>query len=138
MRKFFYKKLPLGGEKGLTLIEIVIVIAILGILGTIVGANLFKRFGRAKIGTTKLAIEQVEQALNEYQMDRHRFPAAGDMQSALRDYMDKVPTDSWGNEFRFEVPGPNGMPFDIISNGPDGTPNTEDDISLSKIKNQSE
>jgi len=118
----------------MTLIEILIVITILGLVMTLVGSRVIKQFGKAKIKTTQLAMHQLSQAITEYQLDHNKIPTVGDGLSSLEpEYMETVPNDGFGNPFHYEVPGQNGKPFDIISDGPDGTPGTEDDIRLSEV-----
>jgi len=122
-------------EKGMTLIEILIVITILGLVMTLVGSRVVKQFGKAKIKTTQLAMQQIAQAITEYQLDHNKIPSASDGLNALEgEYMDGVPNDGWGNPFHYEVPGQNNKPYDIVSDGPDGNTGTEDDIRLSEIK----
>ncbi|PIR18433.1 MAG: type II secretion system protein GspG [Deltaproteobacteria bacterium CG11_big_fil_rev_8_21_14_0_20_49_13] len=124
----------MAGQRGMTLIEILIVITILGLVMTLVGSRVIKQFGKAKIKTTQLAMHQLSQAITEYQLDHNKIPTVGDGLSSLEpEYMETVPNDGFGNPFHYEVPGQNGKPFDIISDGPDGTPGTEDDIRLSEV-----
>lgn len=127
------------GQAGMTLIEILIVITILGLVMTLVGSRVIKQFGRAKIKTTQLAMHQISQAITEYQLDRNRIPSASDGLVVLEpEYIETLPNDGWGNPFRYEVPGQNGKPFDIVSDGPDGQQGTEDDVRLSQSTGGSE
>lgn len=122
-------------RKGMTLIEILIVITILGVIMTLVGSRVYKQFGKAKIRTTELAMQQVAQAITEYQLDHNKIPSASEGLNALEgEYMETAPKDGFGSEFHYEVPGPGGRPFDIVSDGPDQTPGTEDDIRFSELK----
>ncbi|OGQ45952.1 MAG: hypothetical protein A3H42_06435 [Deltaproteobacteria bacterium RIFCSPLOWO2_02_FULL_46_8] len=124
-----------SGEKGMTLIEILIVITILGVVMTLVGSRVIKQFGKAKIKTTQLAMHQLAQAIIEYQLDNNKIPSGGDGLAALEgEYMENLPNDGWGQPFHYEVPGQNNKPFDIVSDGPDGTTGTEDDIRFSQLK----
>lgn len=124
----------MAGQRGMTLIEILIVITILGLVMTLVGSRVIKQFGKAKIKTSQLAMHQLSQAITEYQLDHNKIPSASDGLSSLEpEYMETLPNDGWGNPFHYEVPGQNGKPFDIVSDGPDGTPGTEDDIRLSEV-----
>ncbi len=123
-----------SGQAGMTLIEILIVVTILGLVMTLVGSRVMKQFAKAKVKTTQLAMQQVAQAVTEYQMDHNKIPSGSDGLSALEgEYIDPVPNDGWGNPFHYEVPGPGGKPFDVVSDGPDGTPGSEDDIRLSGL-----
>lgn len=119
---------------GMTLIEILIVVTILGVIITLVGSRVYKQFAKANVKTTELAMRQLEQAVVEYQMDNRKIPAAGEGLDVLEgEYIENLPNDSWGNPFRYLAPGPEGKAYDIISDGPDGLPDTEDDIKLSEL-----
>lgn len=123
------------GQKGMTLIEILIVVTILGLIMTLVGSRVYKQFAKTKIKTTQLAMQQVAQAITEYQLDNNKIPSASDGLAILDgEYMDGVPNDGWGHEFHYEVPGQNNRPFDIVSDGADEAPGTDDDIRLSQLK----
>lgn len=122
-------------RKGMTLIEIMIVVTILGVILTLVGSRVYKQFARSKIKTTQLAMMQLKQALTEYQMDHYKYPDANDGLNALEgDYIERVPMDGWGHPFHYEIPGPQGQPFDVTSDGPDGQPGSGDDLKLSDLK----
>lgn len=124
-----------SGQAGMTLIEILIVVTILGLVMTLVGSRVVKQFGKAKIKTTQLAMQQLSQAVIEFQMDHGKIPSASEgLESLNGEYMENVPQDGWGADFHYEVPGQNNKPYDIVSDGPDSTPGTEDDIRLSQIK----
>jgi general secretion pathway protein G len=43
-------------------------------------------------------------------------------------YIDKVPIDPWNTPYIYRFPGTNGKPYDLFSCGPDGIPDTADDI----------
>jgi len=122
-------------SRGMTLIEILIVVTILGLVMTLVGSRVYKQFARAKVKTTQLAMQQLSQAITEYQMDKGKIPSASEGLQVLEgDYIESVPKDGWDQDFNYEVPGPNGKQFDISSNGPDGQAGTEDDVRLSQLK----
>ncbi|OGQ49041.1 MAG: hypothetical protein A3I09_00465 [Deltaproteobacteria bacterium RIFCSPLOWO2_02_FULL_47_10] len=125
----------MSGQAGMTLIEILIVITILGLVMTLVGSRVYKQFAKANIKTSQLAMQQLAQAVTEYQMDHNKIPSGGDGLAVLEgEYMESVPNDGWGQPFHYESPGPSGKAFDIVSDGPDGTPGTDDDIRLSELK----
>ena len=124
-------------SKGMTLIEILIVVTIIGIVMTVVGAGVMKKFRQARGQTTILAMQQVANAIIAYQLEKGKIPTGGDGLNALvPNYLDseKNLQDAWGHPFHYEVPGPKGQPFDIISDGPDEQPGTDDDIRLSDSK----
>lgn len=122
-------------RKGMTLIEIMIVVTILGVILTLVGSRVYKQFARSKVKTTQLSMLQLKQAMTEYQMDHYKFPDSGEgLNALLGDYIEKIPTDGWGKELHYEIPGPSGQPFDITSDGPDGQSGSGDDLRLSEMK----
>ncbi len=128
------RRLRMTGQHGMTLIEILIVITILGLVMTLVGSRVIKQFGKAKIKTSQLAMHQLSQAITEYQLDHNKIPSASEgLDSLVPEYMETLPNDGFGNPFHYEVPGQGGKPFDLVSDGPDGSPGTEDDIRLSQL-----
>ncbi len=128
-------------NKGFTLIEIMLVVLIIGIIGAIIFPRLTGKAKQARINATKSQIKSIEAALQNYEMDNDRFPTTEQGLAALVEkptidpppnwngpYLPELPTDAWGNEFKYRCPGENGRDYDIISLGPDGVEGTEDDI----------
>jgi general secretion pathway protein G len=125
------------GQRGMTLIEIMIVIAILGMLASAVVWGVMGSFERAKIGTTRLKIKGLEGEMNKFRVAYGEYPSQGQGIAALMNPPDggpsflndkKVPRDEWRNEFLYFNPGRSGQPFELVSKGPDGQEGTEDDI----------
>ncbi len=134
---------PLGARAGLTLVEIMVVIAILGTLMAIVGVNIVNQMQEANVETTKLQIKQIEQNLAMYAAKhKGKFPSTSDgLEAAAKYFPDsRVPTDSWGNPFQYYSPGTNGdHDYEIISLGKDGQEGGEDydaDIKSWEIGNE--
>ncbi len=126
-----------------TLIEIMIVLAIVGLLFSFVGVNVMKKFMQAKADAAKIQIASFQQAIQAYYLDCNFFPHSSQgLESLLRaptvgktcsGYADggyfgkkELPKDPWGNPYRYECEDYKN--YAIISNGPDGDPETEDDI----------
>lgn len=120
------------GESGMTLIEIMIVLVILGMMAGLGIRTVYKQYAKAKIKTTQLAMQEVGNAVNSYRSDNNKPPA--DLKVLELDEIETIPNDGWGREFHYEVPGPNNRPYDIVSDGPDESPGTDDDIRLSDLK----
>jgi len=133
-------------RSGFTLMEVLLVLAILGVIAAMVVPGLMGRQRQANIDATKLSIKGLEGALKLYAVDHgDEFPTSAQgldilLQSPGNDpkwkgpYLESgsVPLDAWGNPFQYSYPGPNhpnGDKPDISSSGPDKTPNTDDDIN---------
>ena len=130
-----------------TLLEVLLVIVILVTLATLVMTNLPKQQTRAKIGTTRIQMKNIEDALELFRLDVGRYPTGEEGLEVRKDgdqiqeearadkwagpYLEKGKLeDSFGNEFRYVFPGENNEDgFDLSSNGPDGEEETEDDIN---------
>ncbi len=113
-----------------TLMEMVVVIAIIALLATIVTPMYFKHVRKAKVNTAKTQIALLEQAVMDYQLDTGKLP--GSLQdlrtnsSSVNNWdgpylKTNVPKDPWGTEYIFITPGNHGD-FDIICYGSDGQP----------------
>jgi general secretion pathway protein G len=98
---------------GLTLIEILIVITIIGILASVIVPNLMKKPDQARIVAAKQGISSLVQALQIYKLDNFDYPTSQQGLEALINkpktaaensnwagpYMDRIPNDPWGNKY---------------------------------------
>ncbi len=131
-------------RSGLTLIEVLLVLVILVIIGSLAVTAYGPIQQKAYIRAAQTQIAAFKTPLNAYRLDLGTFPNSGQGLEALRSvpsnladstkwhgpYLDSpVPLDPWGNPYQYEFPGKqqSDMP-DIWSFGPDGINNTEDDI----------
>lgn len=130
-------------QHGFTLLEIMVVIVILGILASMVVPNLMSNKERADKQKAVSDIIAMENALDMYKLDNHRYPTTEQGLQALitkpelspvpdnyrpDGYIKRLPQDPWGNDYLIVSPGEHG-PIDIFSAGPDAEPNTSDDVS---------
>ena len=119
-------------SRGMTLIEILVVLVLIGIVLGIVGGNFIGRGEKAKADAAKIEISQIGQALDLYKLEIGRYPTSSEGLQALVSapaatanwngpYWKKaqMPKDPWGNEYRYTSPGQKG-PYDIVSLGADG------------------
>ncbi len=119
---------------GFTLVELLVVLAILGLLAGLVGPRVLGQLGGAKTKTTAVQIKDLEQAAELFKLDVGRFPNQGEGLEALVSkpagapgwngpYLKKggVPSDPWGNPYHYDVPGKRGD-IDIYSLGADNAP----------------
>jgi general secretion pathway protein G len=124
-------KRPLA-QRGMTLIEILVVLVLIGIVLGIVGGNFIGRGEKAKADAAKIEIGQIGQALDLYKLETGKYPSSSEGLQALVSapsgaanwngpYWKKstIPKDPWGNDYRYSSPGQKGA-YDILSLGADG------------------
>jgi len=121
-------------SSGFTLMELLVVLAILGLLAGLVGPAVLNKLGGAKTKTAGIQIRDLEQALEMYKLDVGRFPSTAEGLAALVDkpadaagwngpYLkkSKIPLDPWGQEYHYKYPGDQGE-FDIFTYGQNNAP----------------
>ncbi|MBW9354200.1 type II secretion system major pseudopilin GspG [Citrobacter sp. EC_71] len=130
-------------QRGFTLMELMVVIVILGVLASLVVPNLMGNKDRADRQKAVTDIVALENALDMYKLDNHRYPTTEQGMEALvtaptltplaenystDGYIRRLPNDPWGNDYILISPGEHGA-VDITSAGPDGEAGTADDIN---------
>ena len=128
-------------RRGFTLIEVLLVLIILAVIGSIVAPNMFGAKDRADINAAKAQITYLKSAMKMYRLDMGRYPSKlEDLREKPSDkdlaekwtepYLDQpLNEDPWGNEYQYLAEGKrNSDGFDLWSNGPDGKSGTDDDI----------
>lgn len=119
--------------RGFTLVELLVVLAILGLLVGLVGPQVMKHLGGARSDTARLQIEDLSAALDLYYLDNGRYPSTSEGLNALVQqpagvsawngpYLKKrsIPKDPWSREYQYRSPGENAA-FELFSLGADGT-----------------
>ena len=118
--------------QGFTLLEIIVVVAIIAILAAYIAPKVTGRVDDARISKAKSDIRVLESSLELYKLDNFVYPSSEQGLEALvnkpsgtntrnwRDggYIKKLAKDPWGNEYRYAYPGSNGE-FDVFSLGAD-------------------
>jgi general secretion pathway protein G len=110
-------------RKGMSLVEIMVVIAIIGVLMTVVAVNVIGYLDEANVDATKIQIKNVEQGLTTYaSKHRGKFPSTSEGLDVAKKFFpnNQVPTDAWGNTLQYMSPGRGGAAYEIISLGKDG------------------
>lgn len=135
-------------QRGFTLLEVMVVLAIIGGIMALVATNIIGSASDSRIKTTKAQIKLLENALDLYKLDNFTYPTTEQGLEALitkptsspepKNYKaggylkgNSVPTDSWGNEFAyFKDKGG----YEILSLGADGQEGGEgEDADISSL-----
>lgn len=128
---------------GLTLIEILVVIIIIGLLAGLVAPQIIGRVSEARGATARTQIELLSVALDNYRLDNARYPTSQQGLEALRTrpttepvpgnwrgpYLRKeVPVDPWNRPYVYVSPGEeNPSSYDLFTLGADGVPGGQDE-----------
>lgn len=119
----------LMAQRGMTLIEIMVVIAIIGILSTAIGVGVVNYMQKAKVDATKAQIRTVCNAIDLYAAEND-FPT--DVREVLDDRLikEKQLVDPWKQEFIYSYPATKASDnqYDLCSRGPDKVEGNDDDI----------
>ncbi|MGY4829020.1 type II secretion system major pseudopilin GspG [Sphaerotilaceae bacterium SBD11-9] len=125
---------------GFTLLELLVVVAIIALLAAYVGPKYFSQVGKSEQTVAKSQIGAFSRALGAYRLDVGSFPSTEEGLAALLvkpasatkwngPYLEgAVPTDPWGNAYEYRSPGATSD-FDIVSYGKDKQPGGEGDAA---------
>ncbi|HVY36746.1 MAG TPA: type II secretion system protein GspG [Polyangia bacterium] len=116
-------------EAGFTLIEIMIVLAIIALIAGGVGTAVFSQYKKAQVKIARQRVMAVKNGVSQYMIDNNGCPKGVDDLIAQK-YLDRGNAkDPWGKDFKFQCPGTNDTDnADISSAGPDKQEGTPDDI----------
>ncbi len=115
-----------------TLLELLVVVAIIGLLAGYVGPKYFGQLGKAETKAARAQLDALEKALDQYRLDVGRYPSTEQGLNALitqpggaakwaGPYLRKgLPPDPWSRPYGYKSPGEHGE-FDLFSYGRDGT-----------------
>ncbi|WP_205470627.1 type II secretion system major pseudopilin GspG [Breoghania sp. L-A4] len=122
-----------SSRRGFSLLEVLVVLAIIALVASVIGPRAISFFSRAKSKTASLQILEIENALELYFLDTGRYPAENTGLAALVEappaetrwngpYLKKSSalTDPWGRPYRYRYPG-QFSEFDLYTLGRDGS-----------------
>ncbi|GAB3244581.1 type II secretion system major pseudopilin GspG [Chitinimonas naiadis] len=124
--------MKLARYAGFTLLELLVVVAIIGLLAAYVGPRYFSQIGKSEQTVARAQVEAFSKALDAYRVDVGSYPATEQGLGALvtrpaelskwnGPYMPKtIPLDPWGHAYLYRALSP--TEYDLLSYGKDGTP----------------
>lgn len=122
------------GQAGVTLIEMLVVVTIIGLFVALVAPELFKNADKARITAARTQLDNFMTALGAYKLDTGTFPTTEQGLKALREkpaeveqwagpYTQKdIPKDPWGHDYLYKYPGDHGDEPEVVCLGADGQP----------------
>jgi len=116
--------------RGFTLIEIMVVVAVIALLGAMIAPTLFNKVLQAEETRVAQDIRAISSALSFYRLDNYRYPNQNQGLEALLSapsgmdrwngpYLEDMPRDPWGESYQYTYPGIQGKAFDIFTRGAD-------------------
>ena len=118
-------------DRGITLIELVVVMVIIALFATLVGQRVFRNVDKARQTAAREQMAQFESTLDLFRLDVGRYPTTDEGLQALQvkpanaqgwdgPYLKQdIPLDPWGHAFIYRCPGQHGD-FDLMALGGDG------------------
>ena len=129
-----------SAEAGLTLIEMIVVLAIIALVAALIVPNVIGRPDEARRTVAEADLKTISAALKMYRLDNSDYPTTEQGLQALvkkpttapqpriwpeEGYLAQMPEDPWGRPYGYRSPGASGRGFDLLSLGKDGKPGGE-------------
>ena len=134
MKAGIERKLAVAGirrtaEAGMTMLEIMIVLAIIGLVMSVVGVGVFQSFKKAQKKIAQVAVNEIASKTVQYMTDNNNECPKSVDDLVAQKYMPKKQKDPWNHDFILRCPGTANVDgIDVVSLGPDGQEGTPDDI----------
>lgn len=117
-------------QAGMTIIEMMIVLVIMGMVMVTIGGYSFNAIQNARLQDARIQVSQLANGLEEYRVMIGEYPQSLDGLTnpprGLSPIRREVPNDPWGNPFQYRRQSADS--YELFSMGPDGRSGTEDDI----------
>ena len=118
-------------NKGMTLIEMMVVIVLLGLVMTLLASKFLGQMSGGKIKIAKIQLHTLDDKIQLFYLNENRYPTQEEGLAILTQassklgnhpYVDKREQlkDPWGNQVLYEIPGPEGKAYNLLSLGSDG------------------
>ncbi|MEW5848385.1 MAG: type II secretion system major pseudopilin GspG [Myxococcota bacterium] len=122
--------------RGMTLIEIMVVITLLGLIAAAVGVAAMNMLVKGQSDSARTQAYEIAKAMDTYKVMYGRYPTNSEGLNALttppgggKPIMERIPKDPWGGDYIYVIPGvKNPSKFDVRSNGEDRTEGGGDDV----------
>jgi general secretion pathway protein G len=125
-----------AGQRGFTLIEIMVVVIIIGLLAAVIVPTVINKVDDARISKAKSDIQALETALQMFRLDNSKYPTTDQGLQALvvaptdpsirhwrqGGYLQRVSKDPWGADYQYQAPGTHGKDYDLYTLGADAQP----------------
>lgn len=134
----FFRKTRAPVRRGFSLIELMVVLAIIGMLTAAVAVGVRRARDKGRITTVKMEIQTIVEGLESFNTETARYPTEEEGLGVLLQRIDGLPpilgkkgalNDPWGKPFLYRVIVDGEEPFEVSSSGMDGVVGTADDLS---------
>ena len=120
-------------DAGMTLMEIMIVFALIALIMGAVGVGAFQYFKKGQMKTARIQVNEIMQKAQQYMMDNNNECPKTMEDLVAQKYMPRKQKDPWNKDFILRCPGQiNTDGIDVISVGPDGQEGTADDVKATE------
>ncbi len=119
------KRFGRHATRGMTLIEIMVVLVLLGLIAAAIGVNVFNQLKEGQIKTAKLDLKALENGIDLYHVETGNFPDG--LGQLAPKYLKEVHKDPWQMDYVYVR---SGESYDLFSYGPDKAQGGGDDITL--------
>jgi general secretion pathway protein G len=119
------RKTGKAAARGMTLIEIMVVLVILGLIAGAIGYNVFNQLKEAQVRTATLDLKSISNGVDLYHVETGQWPDG--LAQLVPKYIKDLHKDPWGSEYSYVR---SGEGYEVYSYGPDKAQGGGDDITV--------